>query len=876
MKYFSKLEIKNSKAKYIKSLYIGENLNTLITDPNEILEAQKTFYADLYKEPSNIIHNPQIFDNIEIPQLNETNKNLCEKLITLEELSKSLKLLPNNKTPGSDGLTTEFYKFFWLKIKHLVYESIMFAYDCNTLSIEQKRGILSIIPKKDKDLRFLKNWRPLTLLNTDYKILTKLLALRLQKVLPSIISNCQTGYLKGRYIGDNICTIFDVIEYTRIHQLQGMMVLIDFEKAFDSISWHFLFKTLKIFNFGDSFRKWIEIIYNNPECCVTNNGFSSQFFKVSRGIRQGCPISALLFLLVVEVMSLHIKQNQKIEGIPIGNFDIKISQLADDTTLFLRDIDSLREALSFLDIFKCCTGLKLNRSKTEIIWLGSQCNSTVKPLGLRVTNSSVRCLGVLCNTNVTDAVNENFVSKIKKLKKLLAMWSQRNLSLKGKITFLRTMAIPQILYIASVLPVPKWVIKEADQLFFSFLWNNKKHFVSRKVITSSIEQGGLRMPDIKSIIRGIKCTWVTRLIKADPCKQELLKSFILYKGKSIVELLKCKLSAEYITFRNDFYKEIFNDWYEVYSKTSKKISLNECLWNNKFLVIDNKPVHFPDWERHNIKIVRDIYDDNCNILSKPVLENKFGFNIKQMSYNSLIHALPNCWKNIGEKNNEKNVINVDAIFIYNAEGKYVKLEEMFCKQFTNIFLSYNYVRPAAEIKWQKYLSVEGLAWQECYKQPYLITQSTEMQSLQYRILHRFYPCNYLVAKWSKEVEATCNNCNALDLLEHYFFECKELTIFWNGLRKWWLNNLGCSFTLTAENVIFGLNNEYKDKMIDIIKYCILIAKFFIVKCKQNNYETSLYDYLRLLKNKLEIELLYCKLYNKESSYNKLQMLYEII
>ena len=154
------------------------------------------------------------------------------------------------------------------------------------------------------------------------------------------------------------------------------------------------------------------------------------------------------------------------------------------------------------------------------------------------------------------------------------------------------------------------------------------------------------MPDIKSIIQGIKCTWVSRLIKSDLCKQELLKSFILYKSKSIVELLKCKLSPEYITFKNDFYKEILINWYSEYSKITKKFSLNECLWNNKFLVIDNKPVYFSEWDRHNVKIVRDIYDDNLNIMSKTDLENKYNFTVKQMCYNSLIHALPDCWKNI--------------------------------------------------------------------------------------------------------------------------------------------------------------------------------------------------------------------------------------
>ena len=148
--------------------------------------------------------------------------------------------------------------------------------------------------------------------------------------------------------------------------------------------------------------------------------------------------------------------------------------------------------------------------------------------------------------------------------------------------------------------------------------------------------------------------------------------------------------------------------------------------------------------------------------------------------------------------------------------------------------------------------------------------------MQYRILHRFYPCNYLVAKWSGEVQETCQFCNVKDLLEHYFYECKELTLFWNGLAKWWLINLGCTFKLNAEYVIFGLNNEFKDETLDIVNYCILIAKSYIVECKKNSHKSNLYDYLRFLKHNLEIEILYCKLYNKVSNYNKLQKIYESI
>ena len=411
LNYFAKLEIKNSKTKYIKTL-ITEGQEKVVTDPGEILEAQKDFYKQLYSEPRGIQLDADIFKEIKIPQLEEIEKKLCDEEITMEEVAKSLKELPNNKTPGTDGLTTDFYKFFWPKIKQIVYDSIIFAFKSSKLSIEQRRGILSIIPKKSKDLRYLKFWRPLTLLNTDYKIITKLLAIRLQKVLPSIINMDQSGYLKGRYIGDNIRTIFDTMQYTMNNQIPGMMVLLDFEKAFDSISWPFLQEALKAFNFGLAFRKWVQILYSDPECCVVNNWYSSSFFNPSRGIRQGCPISALLFLLVVEIMALHIRQSKSIEGIKVEGCSIKITQLADDTTLFLKDTPSLRSVFSFLDRFNRCSGLKLNRSKTEIMWIGSERHSCSKPLGLKIAKDSVKCLGVLCNTDVQQAITENFEEKV--------------------------------------------------------------------------------------------------------------------------------------------------------------------------------------------------------------------------------------------------------------------------------------------------------------------------------------------------------------------------------------------------------------------------------------------------------------------------------
>ena len=164
----------------------------------------------------------------------------------------------------------------------------MYSFENDTLTQNQKLGILNLLPKKDKDIRHLANWRPVSLLNTDYKIVTKALAIRLQKVIPSIIGHDQVGYIKNRYIGENIRIIFDLLKHSELNDIEAFLVQVDFEKAFDSIEWPFLFKCLESFNFGQNFCKWIKIVYNDISSCVGNIENYLEYFKLSRSIRQGC------------------------------------------------------------------------------------------------------------------------------------------------------------------------------------------------------------------------------------------------------------------------------------------------------------------------------------------------------------------------------------------------------------------------------------------------------------------------------------------------------------------------------------------------------------------------------------------------------------
>lgn len=163
--------------------------------------------------------------------------------------------MKNDKSPGADGFTAEFFKYFWPDLKYFVIRAINKSYEIGELSSINKLGIITCIPKQDKPKQFLKNWRPITLLTVVYKIATGCIAERINFFLDKLISNDQTGFVKGRFIGENIRLVYDIMNYTERKQIPGLIMLIDFEKAFDSVSWKFIFEILEYFNFGKSIKK---------------------------------------------------------------------------------------------------------------------------------------------------------------------------------------------------------------------------------------------------------------------------------------------------------------------------------------------------------------------------------------------------------------------------------------------------------------------------------------------------------------------------------------------------------------------------------------------------------------------------------------------
>ena len=259
--------------------------------------------------------------------------------------------------------------------------------------------------------------------------------------------------------------------------LSGYLLTVDFEKDFDSLNHNLLIAALKKYGFADGFIDWILILFNSQELCVLNGGHSTKYFPLERGARQGDPISAYLFVLALEIFFTLIKTNNNIQGIEMFNHEFLYTAYADDTTFCVKDLNSVKVILSSLDQFYTFSGLRPNLSKFEIVGIGALKDANVELCGLKsvnLTKASIKILGVHLSYNEKLQNELNFCTTIKNICNVTKLWRVRHLSLEGKITIFKWLAISKIVYLAMLTIVPKNVIFELNEIQNKLLWSNKK------------------------------------------------------------------------------------------------------------------------------------------------------------------------------------------------------------------------------------------------------------------------------------------------------------------------------------------------------------------------------------------------------------------
>ena len=648
-----------------------------------------------------------------------------------------------DKTPGTDGLPADFYKVFWNDISDYLVNSINYAFGKGQLSATQRRGIIKLIPKKDAEPDLIKNWRPITLLNCDYKIAAKAIANRLKKVIPKLVNSDQTGFIKGRFIGENIPLINGVINFAAAKNIPGLLLFLDFEKAFDSLNWSFIQRTFKHFNFGSSMINWVKTFYNNIESCVLNNGWSSNFFKPERGVRQGCPLSPYLFILCVEVLAEKIRNTKDVKGIFVNQNEIKISQYADDTTLILDGSKkSLRVSLQVLERFRTVSGLKLNNKKTEVLWIGANTGRDeilCPEKNLKWVKDKVKALGVWFSTDPKVTMEANYTDRLAKVNECLGSWEYWRLSLLGKITVLKSLIVSKLVYILSPLPTNHRVLKELSKSFFYFLWSGKGDKIKRNVMIGDYSDGGLKMIDLESFNKALKSTWVKKYL--DPENHGKWKYFFdselqLFGGPAI---FRGNLKQDDLTkygFSDLFTMEILQIWSEVSFNpcvTSIDHFLSSSLWHNSLIKIDNRPVFYKSWYAKGVKNVAHLMKDSTTFLSYHEFEKLFGIKSNFLAFQGLISSL----KSLKQLNRDFSLIRNKTCEDFHEQFlKTEKINKVVYERLVRIKKQ----RPTrSQEKWSDDCELENdvaIDWKSVYRLPFNCTKITKLITFQFKLLHR--------------------------------------------------------------------------------------------------------------------------------------------
>ena len=393
--YFLRLERKRGSDIWISAL--RDRDGSIVSSPSDLCTSLSAFYSDLFSASSVDPHvQADLVENLS-SSLSGGQSSLCEGHLNVDEVLSALRGMARRKAPGLDGLPMEFYLKFRPVVGADLVSVLNSCFDSGSLSLSlsQRRGVISLSFKKGDRLD-PPNWRPITLLNVDYKLASRAIAGRLLKVIHLLVAEDQTCGVHGRFIGENVALLRDMVSFASSSRTPVAILSLDQEKAFDRVDWGFMQSTLVAMGFGPSFVAWVGLFYHRVQSCVNVNGYVSAFFNLLRGVRQGCPLSPLLYVLVSEFLAANIRCNTRISGLHIPGFPplSPISQYADDTSLIVSSDDAIKAVFETYALFERASGSKLNQAKSKGLWLGGWCGRSDPPVVLEWSSSKIKVLGV--------------------------------------------------------------------------------------------------------------------------------------------------------------------------------------------------------------------------------------------------------------------------------------------------------------------------------------------------------------------------------------------------------------------------------------------------------------------------------------------------
>ena len=851
-KYFFGLERSNAKKKSITKISCPHS--GMIYDQQGISNHVVKFYQNLFTStnphPSSI---NSYLSSSNLAKIPDVLASTLDEEFSLAEMDRVVGKLKTNKSPGWDGLTNEFYKLFWCDIRLILHQALSEGINSGTLSPSQRIGILTIIPKPKPatELIHLKNWRPITLLNIDYKILTHVIKNRLLTTIPTIIDNSQSGFQPGKSTTDNLILMTLTLEYFQHHEEEeGMIMQVDMEKAFDSVEHNFLYATLESMGFGEYIIKLIKVAFNGYMSLANVNGHLSSPVYLLRGLHQGSPLSPILFLIVAQVLTFKIQHNNRIKGLKISGVEILLSLFADDTDIFMQASAVCVEALfEELRAFGTVSGCNPNISKTKCIPLGKTRNnhSLISALsesyGPNFVVNNFTALGVDFSNSlsVTNISISNYNDKISKANTWISRWNRRSLSIYGKITIIKSLVLSQFSYLAIPLPRPgSTTMKVLSTCVFNFLWGGKRDKIKRDIVCTPVTSGGLDLFTPESFILGLKTSLVSKLVDNSyhSTWKRILVSQLAHPSLPIISI-ENGLVKNGCHYASDLLS-CYSEWKKgAAARTSG--SINHCIWQNVLITDIGSRLWNPTLINLGVLYIADFLTDSGDIMTYNDLLLKLGITSSQLSTNKYVDIKMALRRYDCPTNTFKSLRHVERkINLSFFDNKTVKGREI--RNMITTHVDVDSLSPLKE--WKRMLKRYSIDWSAILSNVrYNVCNNFILIQFHYKLMMRISTCKLM--RWKMNIEPNnglCRHCGVLESLNHIYFNCNHATMFIRKIVRFIRDKLESGYTDSFRYYFITCNHDNQ-----IVNFVNLAAKWFISRQFQTNNDLVWDSFIKTMK-----------------------------
>ncbi len=840
-KFFLNLEKKKQRKKHITEL--ENEKGDRITDFVEIIREVEHFYKELFKKEGVKQECVEEVLNTVSARLSESEKNICERDIGIEEIKEAIKQTKKNKSPGSDGLTHEFYQTFVETVAPILWKVYRSMEESGVMPESMGLGVITILYKNKGSPLKLENYRPLSLLNTDYKILTKVLANRIKEVVGSIVSPSQAYSIKGRDITDTICTIRDVVEGMGKDGKGGLVLSIDLNKAFDRVEHSFIEQTMGKFGFGERIQKWIKLIYENAKSCVKVNGILTDPFPLERSVRQGCPLSALLYSITAEPLATLIKKDKEIKGIQIPNGGLSIiHQYADDTTFTVRDIESINKIRKQMEKYGKASGAKINVEKSEIMNIGGV---MVEGSGVpfKITKDFIKILGVNVGGNAKEARDATWSGVLNKIKQVLQFWRLRDLRLRGKVVVVNSLLLTKCNYVMGVIDLPDWVLNGIKEAVNIFVWGGKGVKISAKTLIADYSEGGLRLTDLNVKRNAIRVKTIKKYLcgKVEYGWKGYMRKYLNEGGGCGEEGVFMVLKKPMIGKMPLFYQEVFTAWAEFVVNVNYECENinqvhNQPIFLNPRIRRGGKMLYNRLFMRAGVRKVKDLaYEYVKGFLpNRAIYDCVVGWDdeIEKAKVDgeceNIKKSLPEKWVGGIERETAKvGDWGMPEMYIVENERKKF-LWEINVKTIYKIMVQREIKVPASEAVWQRVFP--GLKEKTIWRNLNVKYNGLDCENLDFKLRHNRIYTKVVIHQINKNVSRECDICETEpETLMHIFFECKELEEFHAKIQKLIKDGMGKEVAGDEwkKLFLFGECTNYKDKKVNLWNLILSNARYAV-------------------------------------------------